>query len=381
MTSRVLASQRYVLYGAPHSLYTGKVRCYLRKQRIDYLERLPSHPAYVNEIAPAIGRNIIPVIVTPNGQIIQDSIDIIDHFEARGVPYSAYPSAPLQCVLAVLIEYYGNQSLLRHAMHYRWSYLADQRVFLEHAFAARSDRAIAERVMARMQSYLPQLGVTPLTISAIERSYERLLEILDEHFAHHPYLLGGRPTLADYGMIGPLFAHLGRDPVPARLMKTRAPRVFRWVERMNAPDLDAPEFVDESAELIARDAVPPSLEPLLVHMREEVFPELIDKLAFLDLWIAKHAPRDGDPVSAKAHQRRIGVVQTMFRSLPIEAGVEPYLVYQLRRADRVLDMLDQSERARVVAALAQRGLADALIGERKYSVDRRNHIEVWASPT
>ena len=85
MTSRVLAPASYILYGAPHSLYTGKARCYLRKQRIDYVERLPSHPTYVNEIAPTIGRNIIPVIVTSSGQIIQDTIDIIDHFEANGI--------------------------------------------------------------------------------------------------------------------------------------------------------------------------------------------------------------------------------------------------------------------------------------------------------
>ena len=31
----------YTLYGAPVSLYTGKVRSYLRKQGIDFVERMP----------------------------------------------------------------------------------------------------------------------------------------------------------------------------------------------------------------------------------------------------------------------------------------------------------------------------------------------------
>ena len=31
----------YRLYGASHSLYTGKVRCYLRNQGIDYVEVPP----------------------------------------------------------------------------------------------------------------------------------------------------------------------------------------------------------------------------------------------------------------------------------------------------------------------------------------------------
>jgi hypothetical protein len=39
--------------------------------------------------------------------------------------------------------------------------------------------------------------------------------------------------------MGPLYAHLARDPYPSVLMKQQAQRVWRWVERMNAPVLDA----------------------------------------------------------------------------------------------------------------------------------------------
>lgn len=368
---------RHVLFGAPHSLYTGKVRCYLRKQGIAYRELLPSHPSYVERIAPTLGRNIIPVLLTPDGRVIQDSIDIIDCFETAGVPYPAYPKGPLQHVLAILIEYYGNQALLKHAMHYRWSHRDEQLRFLERAFAARAPAGMADKVMARMQSYLPQLGVTTETIPLIERSYERLLEVLDAHFATMPYLFGGRPSIADYGMIGPMFAHLGRDPVPERIMKLHAPNVYRWVERMNAPDLDSPEFPDCSAELVPDDTIPGTLEPFLAHIGEELFPELTDKLAFLDRWIAEHAPRDGDPVSDKPHQRRLGLVRTHFRGVPIDVGVEPYLLYVLRRADRVLTTSSGDVRARVLDGISKRGLQAALPGERGYSVDRRNHIEVW----
>jgi glutathione S-transferase len=367
----------HLLYGAPHSLYTGKARCYLRKQGIAYCERLPSHTTYVNDIAPQIGRNIIPVVVTPSGEIVQDTIDIIDHFDAQGVRYPAYPSTPLQHVLGIIIEYYGSQALLKHAMHYRWTYRDEQRAFLQHAFGVGAPQGMPEKVMARMQSYLPHLGVTAETIPLIEASFERLLDTLEVHFAAYPYLFGGRPTIADYGLIGPLYAHLGRDPVPERIMKTRAPHVYRWVERMNAPDLDVPEFPDVSADLVPDDAVPTTLEPLLDQIRAEIFPELTDKLAFMDAWIAQHNPRDGDPVSDKPHQRRIGAVRTQFLGAQIESGVEPYLVYLLRRADRVIARLSLADRKRVLHALEERGLRPALLGERGYSVDRRKHIEVW----
>ena len=39
---------------------------------------------------------------------------------------------------------------------------------------------------------------------------------LDRHFASHRFLFGDRPSLGDYGLIGPLYAHLGRDPWPKR---------------------------------------------------------------------------------------------------------------------------------------------------------------------
>ena len=45
---------------------------------------------------------------------------------------------------------------------------------------------------------------------AIERSFEALLDLLTEHFMAHEYLLGDRPCLADFAMMGPLYAHLYR---------------------------------------------------------------------------------------------------------------------------------------------------------------------------
>ena len=205
-------AQPQTLYGVPHSLYTGIARCYLRTQGIAYSEIPTTHADFSQRIVPAIQRSIIPVLETPQGEIVQDSLDIIDHFEAQGVPYSAYPAGLLQRVLSVIIAYYGTQAMLPHAMHYRWSYRDQQDDFLRDQFAAGAGEAMADKIMARMNSYLPQLGVDEHTIPEIEASFLQLLNTLNAHFAEHPYLFGGRPSLADYGLIGPLFAHLGRGP-------------------------------------------------------------------------------------------------------------------------------------------------------------------------
>lgn len=365
------------LYGVPHSLYTGIARCYLRTQGIEYVELPTSHPDFAGRIMPVIQRSIIPVLETTGGEVVQDSLDIIDHFERQGVRYSAYPQGLLQSVLGVIIAYYGTQALLPHAMHYRWTYRDRQEGFLRDQFAAGIGPEMADKVMSRMNSYLPQLGVTDHTIPEIEASFEQLLETLNAHFAEHPYLFGGRPSLADYGLIGPMFAHLGRDPVPENLMKTRAPKVFRWVERMTAPGLDTPEFPDYGDDFLPSDAIPETLEPLLRQVADEIFPMLTDKLAFLDTLVAEHQPEDGQPVSAKPHQRYVGAVETAFRGVPVQAGVQPYLLYVLRKADEMLAESPAEEQARVREALTVRGLVEALPGDRGYTVDRRNHIEVW----
>ncbi len=76
----------------------------------------------------------------------------------------------------------------------------------------------------------------------------------------------------DYGLFGPLFAHLGRAPVPFDLMKRRAPRVFRWIERMNARDPDIPEYGDYPAAYLDDNAVPDTLASLSRQMAQELPP-------------------------------------------------------------------------------------------------------------
>ena len=286
------------LWGLPHSLYSGRARAYLRKQRIAYVERAPTDPAFAERIVPAIGRAIIPVVELADGAIIQDTVDIIDHFEGEDtppIPHPAYPGDARLLALAHLVELYAVVGLTRHAMHYRWSYLPEQELFLRDAFATGGDAQRAEATMARMHSYLPMLGVDAATIPAIEDSFAELLATLDAHFARFPFLLGATPSIADYALFGPMFAHLGRDPVPLAIMQKSAPRVFRWVERMHAPGLDLVDFGQPAPEF-AEDALPATLPPLLAQIARELTPDLTDRLAFLRDYVAEHQPQPGEPV-------------------------------------------------------------------------------------
>ncbi len=233
--------------------------------------------------------------------------------------------------------------------------------------------------MARMASYLPALGVTSDTIPAIEHSFETLLDTLEAHFADHPYLLGGQASIGDYGLLGPLFAHLGRDPVPCGIMKQRSPRVFRWVERMNALDADIPEYGgDYPGRYLADDAVPATLGPLLAQMGRELFPELTDMLAALVDHVARTKPQTGDPVAAKPHQRSVAMIETQFRGVSFTGGAQPYALFLWQRVTDAYEGMDDEAQRSVREMLEPAGLLPLIDAERPFRVERRNHIEVWA---
>ena len=76
-----METERHVLYGAPMSMFSGKARAYLRKQRIAFDEVMPGDPAFSQCIVPKTKRAIVPVLELPDGRLLQDTVDIIDHFE------------------------------------------------------------------------------------------------------------------------------------------------------------------------------------------------------------------------------------------------------------------------------------------------------------
>ena len=76
----------YKLFGIPSSLYTAKVRSYLRKQAIPFVETGPWDPQYQQEVLPQIGRMIMPVLVSADGTVMQDGADNLRHCDDAGLP-------------------------------------------------------------------------------------------------------------------------------------------------------------------------------------------------------------------------------------------------------------------------------------------------------
>ncbi|MDX1489909.1 MAG: glutathione S-transferase family protein [Pseudohongiellaceae bacterium] len=286
-----MSNLKYQLYGAPISYYTGKVRSYFKWKQIPYEETLSTAQVYKNIIVPRVGFPVIPVVVSPEDETLQDSTHIMDTLEQRFPQRSIYPTSPVQHFVAILLEIYGDEWLVIPAMHYRWHHNRDWAIEQFGATNAPNatkaeQKQIGEKRAQPFAKAALMLGAEPHMYEAIEKSYEDLLAELDAHFAEHQYLLGARASIADFGLFGPLYAHQFRDPKSGELMRRLAPNLLKWIERMCEPK------EEEIGEFLADDAIAPTLLPILRRMMREQLPALRDLSTGFGAWLAENPNTD-----------------------------------------------------------------------------------------
>ena len=357
----------YVLWGSPHSFYTGKIRSYLIKKGVPYREEFPFNPQFQARVLPAVRLLVVPILETPDGRILQDTTDMIECIEAEIPSPSMIPESLVQKAVAWLLDAFGSEGLLAPGMHYRWSYRADQENFLLaefgrllHAGPDREARYVtARQTMEYFNGFLPVLGVTPETIPTVETAYCELLDALDEHLLHFPYLLGGRPSIADFGLMAPMYAHLARDPVPATIMKNRAPNVFRWTERMNLARIDDGEFPDCAETYPANDEIPATLEPVLRLVFKDWGPQLLADAAHYEKWLKTNPAMPAGTLVSERSERNvhpsIGRVEYGWRGCVMQRSSSPHGLWHFGKAAAHAQALSGDARSRFDALVQRTG--------------------------
>ena len=368
------------LYAITHSLYSGRARSYLIKHQIPFHEFSTGHESFKAEVLPKGKLPTIPTLVTPEGEVIRDGAAIIEHFEAaNGRP--CRPAGPRQQIISALFDVIGTDGLLRPAMHYRWNFPEDNLEFVRYHFL-HSQRDTPEReekteaMMNRMRHAAMIFGVTEQSREVVEALYLEYLDALDTHFERYPYLLGWRPCVGDFGLLAPMYAHLGRDPHPARLMQQRATRVYRWVERMNRADQDAPEYFNAGTDFLADDSVPDTLVAVLRVLAEDFVPETLAAAEFINNWLAENQPEAGSAAVGRLAQA-VGTAQFTLRGEAITALAQPHRFYLLQRVQDTYAALSGDEKADVDALLTGCGMMPVLSATLDRRIVRSDNLEVW----
>src|SRR5215468_4021826 len=230
----------YRIFGNELSPYSVKVRSYFRYKQLPH-EWIIRNPTVEEEFKRYAKLPLVPLVVTPEGQGLQDSTPIIEHFEALHPQPSIHPPDPAPAFLSALIEEYGDEWGNKPMFHYRWFYEPDQESAGERLARSMmpglSDADLPNGVAmikGRMIRRLSFVGSSAETKDQIEGSFERQLAILDRHLAARTYLFGGRPAFADFGLFAQLY-QCSTDPTPAALMRTSAPHVVKWIQEMLGP--------------------------------------------------------------------------------------------------------------------------------------------------
>lgn len=352
-----LASGRYIFWGAYWSLYSGKVRPYLLKKGIDHVEINPSHPHFSEKILGTMGNLTVPVLEMPSGEFIADSTEIIEYLEGQ---YPDNPMIPLDksmAALAWLIHNYGSEGLHQPAMHYRWNTTEENRQFIvqefERAFETREKRQDSARTMGaefaeNMKAYLPVLGVTAETVGAVEQATHALYHSLNAHLLEFPYLLGGRPSIADFGLMAPIYAHLGRDVSSSNELKVVAPALYRWIETMNHANITDPELWHVPARYFSFDQLPDTLLAVLKTLCADYVPELTATAAVYNQWLGEAPDRPAGSIIAidglKATHQAIGEIEYLKQGVKVSRVALLDCLTAHQRMAAVMDTMEASER-------------------------------------
>lgn len=361
-------TQKYRLYGTECSLYSGKARAYLRYKGIPYEEILSTRDVYREVILPRVGRPIIPVVVTPEDETLQDTTVIIDALEDRFPEPSVYPHTPAQRLAALLVEMYADEWLVMPAMHYRWHFWKDNLYFILGEFGATAKPewpgllqplAGLPPAMAFGNLYRPYFGINRKTRKAVEKSYLGFLDEFEAHLKQYDYLLGGRPSMGDYGLIAPLYAHLYRDPYPGKLMRKRAPHVARWVERVENGDKGTGDFLPQ-------DDIPDTLLPILARIFREQAPVLLDTFRRVGEWAKEHPGVQKVP-------RTIGTHAYTLEGVTGKRMVQPFAQWMAQRPIFFYQSLKDTETKTLAPILELPGARKFLEAEIRQPLEYTKH--------
>ncbi|MDC0589137.1 hypothetical protein OAP17_05240 [Porticoccaceae bacterium] len=220
-------------------------------------------------------------------------------------------------------------------------------------------------MMSKMQHAGRLFGVTEESAALVETVYLEFLDALNKHFGEYPYLLGWTPCIGDFGLIAPLYAHLGRDTAPLRIMQQRAVRVTRWVERMNRADQDALEFFNPGDSYLEDDRIPETLETVLKVLAEDLVAETQAAAEVINQWPAEHQPESGT------------LAQFSLRGQSISAVAQSYRFVVLQKLQQQYAQLEPAQQQDVTSLLQRCGLEALLATRLKRQLGWSENQDIW----
>tara|TARA_B110000014_G_scaffold256578_1_gene239869 strand:- start:13575 stop:14600 length:1026 start_codon:yes stop_codon:yes gene_type:complete len=264
-------TKKYKLFGGEISPYSVKIRSYFRYKEIPYswIIRGPSNEKVFQKYSKL---PIIPLVISPNKEGIQDSTVIMDKLEQLHTNKSIVPDDPSLAFLSFLLEEYADEWGNKHMFQYRWKAEIDQ-----NSASARIAEMnlpsyikyipiintiikyrISNLIKNRMSKRLWVIGSNKSTENQISESFMNVLSLMQKHLKDRPFIFGKKPSYADFGLWGQIY-NSWTDPTPRNMIEQKYSGLLPWIQRMLNPKEEGPY---ESWDLLS-----PTLMPIL---KEEI---------------------------------------------------------------------------------------------------------------
>jgi glutathione S-transferase len=230
----------YRIFGAEMSPYSVKVRSYARYKGLPH-RWLNRGGENAGEYAKHAKLPIVPLVVTPQGEGLQDSTPIIEKLESLFPEPSIHPDEPALRFLSALMEELGDEWGNKWMFHYRWRREVDRvasagriALAMNPAMDEATQASFAKQIMDRMVGRVWFVGSSDATAPFIEETFHQALAQLDAHLASRPYVFGARPSFADFALWGQIY-NMWTDPTPCAVIEARGQNVLAWIQRMLWP--------------------------------------------------------------------------------------------------------------------------------------------------
>ncbi|HYL58524.1 MAG TPA: glutathione S-transferase family protein [Candidatus Acidoferrales bacterium] len=320
-------AEMYRVHGIELSPYSVKVRSYFRYKGIPH-RWIPRSLDADGEYQKYQKLPLVPLVVTPQNEGIQDSTPIIEFVDARHPEPSIHPTDPVARFVSVLLEEFGDEWGNKWMFHYRWAREADilsaagriARSMMSAADEAQVANGIA-MVRERMVNRVSFVGSNPTTAPQIEDSFRATLPILESHLANRAYLFGNRPAFADFGMWGQLY-NAWTDPTPGAIINATSPNVLAWIHRMLWPRAEG-DFEPWSK-------LAPTLTPLLEGQVGRLFmPWTVANAKALadgkEEFSVELGGRTWTQKPQKYHAKSLSVLRAKYAALPDKGAIDAVL--------------------------------------------------------
>jgi len=258
----------YILYTMPNSPYSDKVRAFLRYKRLPVVEHVENAETRFSVLQARTGKTMVPVVLTPTDEALNDSTALIAKIESASPNPPTRWKDPVADTLAMLLEDYADEWLVRIMLCSRWYHGDDAAQnsaliagAMSHGVYGIDFQSAARDFPPSIIATLPKMGATAHNADTWYSMLPPMLDALNQALSRSLFLTGSSPHQCDFAFYGQL-NQLRRDPTGSRWLAEGPGSVREWLEKIEAACAPGADTLPSSlADLGA-------LEPLVRQMAQ-----------------------------------------------------------------------------------------------------------------